>query len=74
MLCSRHDSLVELQFTTEPVEVGKVGAFPVGACTLADSTSSIGAGAAISEGRKMRALTATSANKNTSKTKNGAMY
>jgi hypothetical protein len=36
--------------------------------------SSIGAGAAISEGKKMRALTATRAVRNISTTMNGAMY
>lgn len=36
-------------------------------------TSSIGAGSAISVGKNIRALTATSAMKNTSTTKNGAM-
>jgi len=37
-------------------------------------TSSIGAGEAISEGKKIRALTATRATIKTSTTKNGAMY
>lgn len=37
-------------------------------------TSSIGAGAAMSEGKKMRALTATKAKKNTNTASSGAMY
>jgi hypothetical protein len=37
-------------------------------------TSSIGAGEAISEDKKIRALTATRANKKMNTTKNGAMY
>ncbi len=43
-------------------------------CVAAAPTSSIGAGAAMSEGKNIRALTAAKATKNTSKIKNGVTY
>jgi hypothetical protein len=46
----------------------------LGAAALTGVDSSTGAGAAISEGRKMRELTATSATRNTSTIKKGATY
>jgi hypothetical protein len=46
----------------------------VGECQLAASTSSIGAGAAMSLGKKMRELTANRATKKTSTIRKGAMY
>jgi hypothetical protein len=45
---------------------------PYAPCPI--STFSMGAGAAMSEGRKMRALTATKAKINTRTTSRGAMY
>jgi hypothetical protein len=66
---------------SDPAEVGNVGssiagnpaaAFPVGDSTLAESTSSIGAGAAISEGKNIRELTANKATKKTNTIRNGA--
>jgi hypothetical protein len=69
--------------TTALADVGKAESSAIGSsafapavgdCTLADSTFSIGAGAAISEGRKIRALTASSATKNTSTIRKGAIY
>jgi hypothetical protein len=46
----------------------------VGECQLTVLTFSIGAGAAISLGKKMRELTANKATKKTSTIKKGAMY
>jgi hypothetical protein len=46
----------------------------LGAIALAGVASSTGAGAAMSDGRKIRELTATSATRNTSTIKKGATY
>jgi len=45
-----------------------------GECQLATSASSVGAGAAMSLGKKIRALTANKATRKTSTIKKGAMY